>query len=97
MSAVSGAGADGSGGSAACSAAAADRSAAAGRGVAYSDARAAIRKLITPTTSRTAPRIMQQIDWSNGGDGIVVGDRLSEQQPLHSGADVAMGNVGEIL
>ncbi|MDQ7825639.1 MAG: phosphate ABC transporter substrate-binding/OmpA family protein [Candidatus Eremiobacteraeota bacterium] len=32
--------------------------------------------------SRTAPRIYQQIDWSNGGDGIVVRDRIKSVQDL---------------
>jgi len=32
--------------------------------------------------SRTAPRIYQQIDWSNGGDGIVVRNYISTVQDL---------------
>ena len=32
--------------------------------------------------SRTAPRIFQQIDWSNGGDGIVVRDSISSVADL---------------
>ena len=32
--------------------------------------------------SRTAPRIMQQIDWSNGGDGIVVRDSIQTVKDL---------------
>jgi NitT/TauT family transport system substrate-binding protein len=32
--------------------------------------------------SRTAPRIYQQIDWSNGGDGIVVRDYISSVRDL---------------
>lgn len=32
--------------------------------------------------SRTAPRIPQQIDWSNGGDGIVVRDGVASVQDL---------------
>ncbi len=32
--------------------------------------------------SRTAPRIFQQIDWSSGGDGIVVRDGISEVRDL---------------
>jgi NitT/TauT family transport system substrate-binding protein len=32
--------------------------------------------------SRTAPRIYQQIDWSNGGDGIVVRDSIKTVQDL---------------
>jgi NitT/TauT family transport system substrate-binding protein len=32
--------------------------------------------------SRTAPRIFQQIDWSNGGDGIVVRSGISSVQDL---------------
>jgi ABC-type nitrate/sulfonate/bicarbonate transport system substrate-binding protein/outer membrane protein OmpA-like peptidoglycan-associated protein len=32
--------------------------------------------------SRTAPRIMQQIDWSNGGDGIVVRDSVKTVKDL---------------
>jgi len=32
--------------------------------------------------SRTAPRIYQQIDWSSGGDGIVVRDRIKSVQDL---------------
>ena len=32
--------------------------------------------------SRTAPRIMQQIDWSNGGDGIVVRDSIKSVKDL---------------
>jgi NitT/TauT family transport system substrate-binding protein len=32
--------------------------------------------------SRTAPRIFQQIDWSNGGDGIVVRSNISSVQDL---------------
>lgn len=32
--------------------------------------------------SRTAPRIYQQIDWSNGGDGIVVRDSIKSVQDL---------------
>ena len=32
--------------------------------------------------SRTAPRIMQQIDWSNGGDGIVVRDTVTSVRDL---------------
>jgi len=32
--------------------------------------------------SRTAPRIYQQIDWSNGGDGIVVRSRISTVRDL---------------
>ncbi|OGF67968.1 MAG: hypothetical protein A2Y62_21970 [Candidatus Fischerbacteria bacterium RBG_13_37_8] len=32
--------------------------------------------------SRTAPRIFQQIDWSNGGDGIVVRSYISSVQDL---------------
>ncbi|MHB8969510.1 MAG: phosphate ABC transporter substrate-binding/OmpA family protein [Pirellulaceae bacterium] len=30
----------------------------------------------TPKDSRVMPRIYQQVDWSNGGDGIVVRDRI---------------------
>ena len=30
----------------------------------------------TPKDSRVMPRIFQQVDWSNGGDGIVVRDRV---------------------
>ena len=32
--------------------------------------------------SRTAPRILQQVDWSNGGDGIVVRGDISSAQDL---------------
>ena len=32
--------------------------------------------------SRTAPRIFQQIDWSNGGDGIVVRSRIASVRDL---------------
>ncbi len=32
--------------------------------------------------SRTAPRIFQQIDWSNGGDGVVVRGNISTVQDL---------------
>lgn len=32
--------------------------------------------------SRTSPRIFQQIDWSNGGDGIVVRDSIKSVQDL---------------
>lgn len=32
--------------------------------------------------SRTAPRIYQQIDWSNGGDGIVVRDNIKSVSDL---------------
>src|SRR3990172_5270452 len=32
--------------------------------------------------SRTAPRIFQQIDWSNGGDGIVVRNKISSVKDL---------------
>ncbi len=32
--------------------------------------------------SRTAPRIYQQIDWSSGGDGIVVRDRIKSARDL---------------
>ena len=32
--------------------------------------------------SRTAPRIFQQVDWSNGGDGIVVRDAIASVQDL---------------
>ncbi len=32
--------------------------------------------------SRTAPRIVQQVDWSNGGDGIVVRGGISSAQDL---------------
>ncbi|MBI2923760.1 MAG: OmpA family protein [Planctomycetes bacterium] len=32
--------------------------------------------------SRTAPRIFQQIDWSNGGDGIVVRESIKEIKDL---------------
>lgn len=32
--------------------------------------------------SRTAPRIFQQIDWSNGGDGIVVRDNIKSVKDL---------------
>lgn len=32
--------------------------------------------------SRTAPRIFQQVDWSNGGDGIVVRDTIKEVRDL---------------
>ncbi|MBI5833737.1 MAG: OmpA family protein [Armatimonadetes bacterium] len=32
--------------------------------------------------SRTSPRIFQQIDWSNGGDGIVVRDTIKEVRDL---------------
>ncbi|MCC7495732.1 MAG: OmpA family protein [Fimbriimonadaceae bacterium] len=32
--------------------------------------------------SRTAPRIFQQIDWSNGGDGIVARDSIAEVRDL---------------
>lgn len=32
--------------------------------------------------SRTAPRIYQQIDWSSGGDGIVVRDRIQSVKDL---------------
>jgi NitT/TauT family transport system substrate-binding protein len=32
--------------------------------------------------SRTSPRIYQQIDWSNGGDGIVVRDNIKTVQDL---------------
>ncbi len=32
--------------------------------------------------SRTAPRILQQIDWSSGGDGIVVRDRIRTVKDL---------------
>jgi len=32
--------------------------------------------------SRTAPRIVQQIDWSNGGDGIVVRDAINSVRDL---------------
>ena len=32
--------------------------------------------------SRTSPRIVQQIDWSNGGDGIVVRDSIKSIQDL---------------
>ena len=32
--------------------------------------------------SRTAPRIFQQIDWSNGGDGIVVRNNINEVRDL---------------
>ncbi|NUN49139.1 MAG: OmpA family protein [Candidatus Brocadiae bacterium] len=32
--------------------------------------------------SRTAPRIFQQIDWSNGGDGIVVRDHIKSVNDL---------------
>src|SRR5690606_23062863 len=32
--------------------------------------------------SRTAPRIVQQIDWSNGGDGIVVRDAIKTIKDL---------------
>jgi NitT/TauT family transport system substrate-binding protein len=32
--------------------------------------------------SRTAPRIVQQIDWSNGGDGIVVRDVINSVRDL---------------
>ncbi len=32
--------------------------------------------------SRTAPRIFQQVDWSNGGDGIVVRDSISSVADL---------------
>jgi len=32
--------------------------------------------------SRTAPRIMQQIDWSNGGDGIVVREDIQSVRDL---------------
>lgn len=32
--------------------------------------------------SRTSPRIFQQIDWSNGGDGIVVRDNIAEVRDL---------------
>ena len=32
--------------------------------------------------SRTAPRIVQQVDWSNGGDGIVARDSIQSVQDL---------------
>lgn len=32
--------------------------------------------------SRTAPRIFQQVDWSSGGDGIVVRDRIGSVRDL---------------
>ncbi len=32
--------------------------------------------------SRTAPRIFQQVDWSNGGDGIVVRDTIKSAKDL---------------
>ncbi|MEM7482102.1 MAG: phosphate ABC transporter substrate-binding/OmpA family protein [Acidobacteriota bacterium] len=32
--------------------------------------------------SRTAPRIVQQVDWSNGGDGIVVRDGIQSAKDL---------------
>ena len=32
--------------------------------------------------SRTAPRIFQQIDWSNGGDGVVVRGKISSARDL---------------
>jgi NitT/TauT family transport system substrate-binding protein len=32
--------------------------------------------------SRTAPRVVQQIDWSNGGDGIVVRDAIKTVEDL---------------
>ncbi|MEM9557479.1 MAG: phosphate ABC transporter substrate-binding/OmpA family protein [Acidobacteriota bacterium] len=32
--------------------------------------------------SRTSPRIVQQVDWSSGGDGIVVRDRIESVQDL---------------
>lgn len=32
--------------------------------------------------SRTAPRVVQQVDWSNGGDGIVVRSKISNVRDL---------------
>src|SRR5207237_982580 len=39
--------------------------------------------------SRTAPRILQQIDWSNGGDGIVVRKAIKSAKDL-KGKTVAL-------
>ncbi|MDZ4818095.1 MAG: phosphate ABC transporter substrate-binding/OmpA family protein [Planctomycetota bacterium] len=39
-------------------------------------------KLGNPRDSRVMPRVYQQIDWSNGGDGIVVRDRIKTVRDL---------------
>lgn len=43
----------------------------------------------TPTDSRVMPRIYQQIDWSNGGDGIVVRDNIKSVKDLR-GKSIAL-------
>jgi len=42
-----------------------------------------------PRDSRVMPRIFQQVDWSNGGDGIVVRDKIKTVADLR-GAKVAL-------
>jgi NitT/TauT family transport system substrate-binding protein len=42
--------------------------------------------------SRTMPRIYQQVDWSNGGDGIVVREEIKEARDLRGKKIVLAGN-----
>lgn len=42
--------------------------------------------------SRTAPRVVQQIDWSNGGDGIVVRDNIKSVSDLRGKTIVCAQN-----
>ncbi|HSP07588.1 MAG TPA: phosphate ABC transporter substrate-binding/OmpA family protein [Acidobacteriota bacterium] len=42
--------------------------------------------------SRTAPRVVQQIDWSNGGDGIVVRDTIKSVSDLRGKTIVCAQN-----
>jgi len=45
-----------------------------------------------PRDSRVMPRIFQQVDWSNGGDGIVVRDRIKTVKDLRGGSIVLAQN-----
>ncbi|MEZ6126935.1 MAG: OmpA family protein [Planctomycetaceae bacterium] len=45
-----------------------------------------------PRDSRVMPRIFQQIDWSNGGDGIVVRDSIKKVSDLRGKTIVLAGN-----